>query len=54
MRNVIEFLKDESGSTALEYGLVAVGISVAVLAVVNSISGTINEKMTFIASKFGN
>jgi pilus assembly protein Flp/PilA len=54
MRNVIEFLKDESGSTALEYGLVAVGISVAVLAVVNSISGTINEKMTFIANKIGN
>jgi pilus assembly protein Flp/PilA len=54
MRNVFLFLKDESGSTAVEYGLVAVGISIAVLAVVNSISGTINEKMTYIASKLGN
>jgi pilus assembly protein Flp/PilA len=54
MHNVFVFLKDESGSTSVEYGLVAVGISAAVLAVVNSIGGTFNEKMTFIAGKFGN
>lgn len=54
MQNVFEFFKDESGGTAVEYGLVAVGISAAVLAVVNSIGGTFNEKMTFIAEKFGN
>ena len=54
MHNVFVFLKDESGSTAVEYGLVAVGISAAVLAVVNSLGGTFNEKMTFITSKIGN
>lgn len=54
MHNVFVFLKDESGSTAVEYGLVAVGIATAVLAVVNSVGGAIDEKMTLISSKFGN
>jgi pilus assembly protein Flp/PilA len=30
------FLLDESGATAIEYGLIAAGISVAIIAVVNS------------------
>ena len=54
MRDVFVFLKDEFGGTAVEYGLVAVGISTAILAVVNSIGGTFNEKMIFISTKFGN
>jgi pilus assembly protein Flp/PilA len=54
MHNVFSFLKDESGGTAVEYGLVAVGIATAVLAVVNSVGGAINEEMTLISSKFGN
>jgi pilus assembly protein Flp/PilA len=54
MHNVFAFLRDESGGTAVEYGLVAAGISAAVLAVANSIGGTINEKMTLISTRFGN
>lgn len=54
MHNVFAFLKDESGGTAVEYALVAAGVSAAVLAVVNSVGGTINEKMTLISSKLGN
>ncbi len=54
MHNVFVFLKDELGGTAVEYGLVAAGVSAAVIAVVNSIGGTFNEKLTLIASKFGN
>ena len=54
MHNVFVFLKDESGGTAVEYGLVAAGVSAAVIAVVNSIGGTFNEKLALIASKFGN
>ena len=34
---VSRFLKDESGATAIEYGLIAAGISVAIIAVVNGI-----------------
>jgi len=54
MSNVFAFLNDESGGTAIEYGLVAAGVSVAVVVAVNSIGGTFNEKMTFISSKLGN
>ena len=32
------FLKDESGTTAIEYGLIAAGISVAIIAVVNGMA----------------
>ena len=31
------FLRDESGATAIEYGLIAAGISVAIIAMVNGI-----------------
>ena len=34
---VWRFVKDESGATAIEYGLIAAGISVAIIAVVNGI-----------------
>ena len=36
-RPLIEFLTDQSGATAIEYGLIAAGISVAIIAVVNSL-----------------
>jgi pilus assembly protein Flp/PilA len=39
------FAKDESGATAIEYGLIAAGISVAIIAVVQGL-GT-NLKATF-------
>jgi pilus assembly protein Flp/PilA len=39
------FFKDESGATAIEYGLIAAGISVAIIAVVQGL-GT-NLKSTF-------
>jgi pilus assembly protein Flp/PilA len=41
------FLRDESGATAIEYGLIAAGISVAIIAAVQSlgtnIGGTFNN-----------
>ena len=42
---VLRFVKDESGATAIEYGLIAAGISVAIIAVVQGL-GT-NLKNTF-------
>jgi pilus assembly protein Flp/PilA len=42
------FVKDESGATAIEYGLIAAGISVAIIAVVNGIGTTLNGKFTSI------
>ena len=45
---VSRFVKDESGATAIEYGLIAAGISVAIIAVVNGIGSTLNNKFSSI------
>ena len=37
MSKLIGFVRDESGATAIEYGLIAAGISVAIIAVVNGL-----------------
>jgi pilus assembly protein Flp/PilA len=51
MKNLIaRFVKDESGATAIEYGLIAAGISLAIIAIVNSLGSTINTKFTSINS----
>ena len=36
------FMKDDSGATAIEYGLIAAGISVAIIAVVNGLGTKLN------------
>jgi pilus assembly protein Flp/PilA len=47
MKNIVaRFIKDESGATAIEYGLIAAGISLAIIAVVQTIGGTLNTKFT--------
>jgi pilus assembly protein Flp/PilA len=43
-----KFLKDESAATAIEYGLIAAGISLAIIAVVNGLGTTLNTKFTSI------
>ncbi|MBV8751682.1 MAG: Flp family type IVb pilin [Hyphomicrobiales bacterium] len=48
---VSRFVKDESGATAIEYGLIAAGISVAIIAVVNGIGTTLNSKFSSINSQ---
>ena len=42
------FLNDESGATAIEYGLIAAGISLAIIAVVNGLGTNLNNKFTSI------
>ena len=44
MSKAIMFLKDESGTTAVEYGLIAAGISVVIIATLNAIGVTLNAK----------
>ena len=41
---VLRFLADESGATAIEYGLIAAGISLAIIAAVNGIGGNLSTK----------
>jgi pilus assembly protein Flp/PilA len=42
------FIADESGATAIEYGLIAAGISLAIIAVVNGIGAKLNTKFSSI------
>ena len=44
------FVKDESGATAIEYGLIAAGIALAIIAAVNGLGTTLNAKFTSINS----
>ncbi|MGA2997424.1 Flp family type IVb pilin [Bradyrhizobium sp.] len=49
MKNLIaRFVKNESGATAIEYGLIAAGISLAIIAVVNGLGSNLNAKFTSI------
>ena len=51
MKNVFaKFLSDESGATAIEYGLIAAGISLAIIAVVNGVGSNLSDKFTSINS----
>ena len=47
-RTFLKFLSDESGATAIEYGLIAAGISLAIIAVVNGIGSNLNTKFDSI------
>ena len=39
---VLRFAQDESGATAIEYGLIAAGISLAIIAIVNGLGSNLN------------
>jgi pilus assembly protein Flp/PilA len=47
-RTFLKFLSDESGATAIEYGLIAAGISLAIIAIVNGLGTNLNNKFTDI------
>jgi pilus assembly protein Flp/PilA len=44
------FLRDETGTTAIEYGLIAAGISIAIIAVVQSLGSSLNNTFTSVAT----
>jgi pilus assembly protein Flp/PilA len=51
MKNLFaRFAKDESGATAIEYGLIAAGISLAIIAIVNGLGANVKQKFTDINS----
>jgi pilus assembly protein Flp/PilA len=45
-----KFLSDESGATAIEYCLIAVGLSIVIITAVNGIGTTLNSKFTSVNS----
>ena len=53
MTNLVKrFIKDESGATAVEYGLVAAGISVAIIAVMQGLGSRLNSTFATMHDAF--
>ena len=44
------FAKDESGATAIEYGLIAAGISIAIIAIIPTIGANLLTKFTAVST----
>ena len=51
MSTIMRFVKDQSGATAIEYGLIAAGISVAIIAVVNGLGTKLNTSLSSISTQ---
>jgi pilus assembly protein Flp/PilA len=55
MKNLfVRFVNDNSGATAIEYGLIAAGISVAIIAVVNGLGSQLNATFTSVKTSLAN
>ncbi len=51
MKRIIQkFWSDESAATAIEYGLIAAGIALAIITVVNGLGSTMNDKFTSVSA----
>jgi len=54
MKNLmVKYINSQSGATAIEYGLIAGLVSVALIAGATSMGTTINEKLNFLSTKVG-
>lgn len=51
MLNFLTFLQNEDGATAIEYGLIAAGISVAIIAVVNGLGTSLNANFQSVSTQ---
>ncbi len=51
---ILRFVRDTSGATAIEYGLIAAGISVVIIATVNALGGQLKTTFTTISTNLGN
>ena len=48
------FASDESGATAIEYGLIAAGIAVAIITIVSTVGGDVQDTFTKVSSGLQN
>jgi pilus assembly protein Flp/PilA len=51
MKTLLAFLRNEDGATAIEYGLIAAGISVAIIAVVNGLGSKLNTTFSSVSTQ---
>ena len=50
MSNVVAFIKNESGATAIEYAIIAGSLSIVILAAVNNIGTILNTVFTNLST----
>jgi pilus assembly protein Flp/PilA len=50
MRLIIRFLRDESAATAIEYGLIATGIAVAIIPVITGVGTKLKSTFSAVSS----
>jgi pilus assembly protein Flp/PilA len=48
---VLRFVNDDSGATAIEYGLIAAGISISIIATVNALGTQLNSTFSSVSSQ---
>ena len=48
---LLTFLRNENGATAIEYGLIAAGIAVAIIAVVNGLGTSLNSNFQSVSTQ---
>ena len=51
MSRIIAFLKNDSGATAIEYGLIAAGISVVIIGAVQVVGSSLNTKFGTVSTQ---
>jgi pilus assembly protein Flp/PilA len=51
MTNLMRFIRDEQGATAIEYGLIAAGISVVIIGIVNGIGSKLASAFSSVESQ---
>ncbi|MEN3287735.1 MAG: pilus assembly protein Flp/PilA [Bradyrhizobium sp.] len=50
---LVRFLKDETGATAIEYGLIACGIALALIAILKQLGLTLEGVFTSLTNMLG-
>jgi len=50
MKKIVQFAKEESGATAIEYGLIAAGIAVAIIVAVNQVGTDLTALFTTVSA----
>ena len=50
MSQILRFCRDEAGATAIEYGLIAAGISIAIIVAVTALGTSLNSTFTSVST----
>ena len=50
MLKILKFIRDENGATAIEYGLIAAGIAVVIIAAVQAVGVNVSGTFSSVAS----